>query len=262
MLGGATGVRCFSVDYLKLEMPALSPTMAEGTVAKWLKKEGDKVDVGDVICEIQTDKATIGYESQEEGYIAKILSAEGTVSPIGGLIGVMVEEEEDIGKLDVSALQSAAASAPASQETPQEAAKAPVPEPPKAAKAPDTGAASAVGTEDFLHELEKMLHDGPYKVAPSAGFYMRTYRVLPSEVEASGPKGYIQKGDVLDFVEKNKLQKGQVRGAPAKSAPSSAASSPAAKKPKPAANLQSSAYDPSQPFKQSWEDKALAEGYS
>lgn len=44
-------------------MPALSPTMSEGTIAKWLKKEGDKVDVGDVICEIQTDKATIGYES-------------------------------------------------------------------------------------------------------------------------------------------------------------------------------------------------------
>ena len=53
----------FSVSFRKLEMPALSPTMSEGTIAKWLKKEGDKVDVGDVICEIQTDKATIGYES-------------------------------------------------------------------------------------------------------------------------------------------------------------------------------------------------------
>lgn len=61
-----------------------------------------------------------------------------------------------------------------------------------------------------------MLHDGSYKVAPSAGFYMRTYRVLPSEVQASGPKGYIQKGDVLGFVEKNNIQKGQVRGTAAK----------------------------------------------
>lgn len=113
MLGRPTGHRCFSVDYLKLEMPALSPTMSEGTVAKWLKKEGDKVDVGDVLCEIQTDKATIGYESQEEGYIAKILSEEGTVSPIGGLIGVMVEEEEDIAKVDISAIQGEAATAPA-----------------------------------------------------------------------------------------------------------------------------------------------------
>ena len=53
----------FSVDILKLEMPALSPTMAEGTIAQWVKKEGDRVEVGDVVCEITTDKATIGYES-------------------------------------------------------------------------------------------------------------------------------------------------------------------------------------------------------
>ena len=135
MLGGSIGSRCFSVDIVKLEMPALSPTMSEGTIAKWLKKEGDKVDVGDVVCEIQTDKATIGYESQEEGYIAKILSAEGVVSPIGGLIGVMVEEEEDIGKVDVAALQSEASAASAAKEVPQEAAKAPTPEPPKATQA-------------------------------------------------------------------------------------------------------------------------------
>lgn len=68
-----------------------------------------------------------------------------------------------------------------------------------------------------------MLHDGQYKVAPSAGFYMRTYRVMPSEVKASGPKGYIQKGDVLEFVEKNKLKKGQARAAAAKAEPSPAA---------------------------------------
>ena len=65
--------RFFSVDIMKLEMPALSPTMSEGTIAKWCKAEGEKVDIGDVICEITTDKATVGYESQEEGYIGKIL---------------------------------------------------------------------------------------------------------------------------------------------------------------------------------------------
>ena len=97
-----------------------------------------------------------------------------------------------------------------------------------------------------------MLHDGQYKVAPSAGFYMRTYRVLPNEVEASGPKGYIQKGDVLGFVEKNKLEKGRERGSPAKAAKSGPEAKQSERKPQPAANLQSSAYDPSQPFKQSW----------
>jgi pyruvate dehydrogenase E2 component (dihydrolipoamide acetyltransferase) len=110
--------RAFSVDILKLEMPALSPTMSEGTIAKWLKKEGDKVEIGDVVCEIQTDKATVGYESQEEGYIAKILSQEGAASPIGGLIGIMVEEEEDISKVDMSGLKTAAA-APVKEEPAQ-----------------------------------------------------------------------------------------------------------------------------------------------
>lgn len=54
-------------------MPALSPTMEDGTISRWLKKEGDKINVGDLICDIQTDKATVGFESQEEGYLAKIL---------------------------------------------------------------------------------------------------------------------------------------------------------------------------------------------
>ena len=54
-------------------MPALSPTMADGTILKWNFKEGDKIEMGDVICEIQTDKATVGFESQEEGYLGKII---------------------------------------------------------------------------------------------------------------------------------------------------------------------------------------------
>ena len=90
---------------MKLEMPALSPTMENGTIAKWVKKEGDKVDIGDVMCEVTTDKATVGYESQEEGYIAKILSAEGSVVPIGHLIGIMVEDKDDIGGIDLSSIE-------------------------------------------------------------------------------------------------------------------------------------------------------------
>ena len=100
-------------------MPALSPTMSEGTIAKWLIPEGGRVDVGDVVCEITTDKATIGYESQEEGYIAKIFNLQGETCPVGGLIGIMVEEEEDIAKVDLDAIKAAAAPA---APTPAEAA--------------------------------------------------------------------------------------------------------------------------------------------
>ena len=93
-------------------MPALSPTMSEGTIVKWNILEGEKVDIGDVICEIQTDKATVGFESQEEGYIAKIISGDGTTKPCGDIIGVMVEDKDDIEGIDISELQS---SAPASK---------------------------------------------------------------------------------------------------------------------------------------------------
>ncbi|KNA08556.1 hypothetical protein SOVF_161540 [Spinacia oleracea] len=89
-----------SPPHTVLEMPALSPTMNEGNIAKWLKKEGDKIAVGDVLCEIETDKATVELESQEEGYLAKILVSEGSKDiPVGQAIAVTVEELDDIPKV-------------------------------------------------------------------------------------------------------------------------------------------------------------------
>ncbi|KAG2325855.1 hypothetical protein Bca4012_040433 [Brassica carinata] len=80
-----------------LTMPALSPTMSHGNIAKWLKKEGDRVEVGDVLCEIETDKATVELESQEEGFLAKIVVTEGSKDiPVNAPIAIMVEEEDDI----------------------------------------------------------------------------------------------------------------------------------------------------------------------
>jgi pyruvate dehydrogenase E2 component (dihydrolipoamide acetyltransferase) len=105
-------VRYFS-SVIKLEMPALSPTMSEGNIISWSKKEGDKVKVGDIICEIQTDKATIGFESQEDGYLAKILiPGESKGVEVGKLIGLLVEEKEEIKTLDVSKYTSASPAAP------------------------------------------------------------------------------------------------------------------------------------------------------
>ena len=91
---------------MKLEMPALSPTMSEGNLVTWSKKEGDKVNVGDILCEIQTDKATMGFESQEEGYLAKILVPQDTKQvQVGQLIGLLVEEQNEIPTVDVSKYQ-------------------------------------------------------------------------------------------------------------------------------------------------------------
>ncbi|CAN7015354.1 unnamed protein product [Brassica oleracea var. botrytis] len=95
------GMRNFSssgtIPQTVLTMPALSPTMSHGNIAKWLKKEGDKVEVGDVLCEIETDKATVELESQEEGFLAKIVVTEGSKDiPVNAPIAIMVEEEDDI----------------------------------------------------------------------------------------------------------------------------------------------------------------------
>src|SRR5689334_596167 len=81
-----------------LRMPALSPTMEEGTVAKWLVKEGDDVKSGDILAEIETDKATMEFEAVDEGKIAKILVPEGSEGvKVGAPIAIMAGEGEDAG---------------------------------------------------------------------------------------------------------------------------------------------------------------------
>ena len=83
-------------------MPALSPTMEEGTIIKWMKKEGDVVSAGDVLCEIETDKATISMDSDEEGILAKIIVPDGSKNvKINQLIALMVDEGVDYTKVEV-----------------------------------------------------------------------------------------------------------------------------------------------------------------
>src|SRR5437660_831418 len=90
-------------------MPALSPTMDKGTLSKWLKKEGDKVKPGDVIAEIETDKATMEYEAIDEGTLAKIVVPEGTQDvPVKSLIAVLAEEGEDVKAAAARATSAAA----------------------------------------------------------------------------------------------------------------------------------------------------------
>ncbi|HVT55649.1 MAG TPA: biotin/lipoyl-containing protein, partial [Xanthobacteraceae bacterium] len=80
---------------VNIPMPALSPTMEKGNLAKWLKKEGDKVKAGDVIAEIETDKATMEVEAVDEGTLGKIVVAEGTADvPVNQVIAVLLEEGE------------------------------------------------------------------------------------------------------------------------------------------------------------------------
>ncbi|MEL7688165.1 pyruvate dehydrogenase complex E1 component subunit beta [Citromicrobium bathyomarinum] len=88
----------------ELKMPALSPTMEEGTLAKWLKSEGEKIEIGDIIAEIETDKATMEFEAVDEGTLAKILVEEGTEGvAVGAVIAMMADEGEDVGDVEAPA---------------------------------------------------------------------------------------------------------------------------------------------------------------
>src|SRR6185369_10398671 len=110
---------------INILMPALSPTMEKGNLAKWLKKEGEKVKPGDVIAEIETDKATMEVEAVDEGTLARIVVPEGTADvPVNQLIAVLASEGED-----AKAAAGAAAGAPAPKpaEAPKVAAPAAAP---------------------------------------------------------------------------------------------------------------------------------------
>jgi pyruvate dehydrogenase E2 component (dihydrolipoamide acetyltransferase) len=122
---------------INILMPALSPTMEKGNLAKWLKKEGEAVKPGDVIAEIETDKATMEVEAVDEGVLAKIVVPEGTADvPVNQLIAVLAGEGEDV---KAAAAQAGAAAAPAkAAPTPQPSAPPPAPaaQPTPAAPAP------------------------------------------------------------------------------------------------------------------------------
>jgi len=162
---------------IQILMPALSPTMEEGTLAKWLVKEGDSVASGDVLAEIETDKATMEFEAVDEGVIGKILVADGTEGvKVNAPIAVLLEEGESADDIDAAASAPAAASsAPAAEkpaEAPAAAAATPAPAAPKGAD----------GTRIFASPLAR-------RIAAEKGLDL-------AQVKGSGPHGRIVKADV------------------------------------------------------------------
>ncbi|XP_066140221.1 dihydrolipoyllysine-residue acetyltransferase component of pyruvate dehydrogenase complex, mitochondrial isoform X2 [Euwallacea fornicatus] len=139
-------LRYYSSDlpsHIKVTLPALSPTMELGTIISWEKKEGDKLNEGDLLAEIETDKATMGFETPEEGYLAKILIPAGSKDvPVGKLVCVIVENESDIAAFKdfkddgTGPSKSSAAAAPVST-VPIPVAPVPPSPAPVAATAPD-----------------------------------------------------------------------------------------------------------------------------
>ncbi|XP_054989792.1 dihydrolipoyllysine-residue acetyltransferase component of pyruvate dehydrogenase complex, mitochondrial [Sorex araneus] len=140
---GPPGRRAYSLPpHQKVPLPSLSPTMQAGTIARWEKKEGEKINEGELIAEVETDKATVGFESLEECYMAKILVPEGTRDvPVGAIICITVEKPEDIEAFKNYTLDSSAAPTP-------QAAPAPTP---AVAASPPTPSAQAPGSSYPTH---------------------------------------------------------------------------------------------------------------
>jgi pyruvate dehydrogenase E2 component (dihydrolipoamide acetyltransferase) len=204
---------------IDITMPALSPTMETGTLAKWLVKEGDKIKPGDVIAEIETDKATMEVEAVDEGTIAKLIVAEGTDEvPVGQVIAVIAEEGEDA---------KAAAAAPAPKAVP---APAPTPAPaPPEPMAGETGATPTPTPEVKGYGAQPAEDRQPaapaaqptsgdrIKASPLARRLAQAKGIDLSGLTGSGPHGRIVKADV------DKAQPGVAAPAVAAAAPPAAA---------------------------------------
>ncbi len=164
---------------INITMPALSPTMEEGNLAKWLVKEGDSVSSGDVLAEIETDKATMEVEAVDEGVVAKIVVPEGTEGvKVNALIAVLAEEGEDASAA-ASAASNATAAAPVVDAAPAVAAPVPAVAPVAAAVAP---VAQPATTRVFSSPLAR-------RIAADAG-------IAISAVTGSGPHGRVIRRDV------------------------------------------------------------------
>ncbi|QJR03014.1 pyruvate dehydrogenase complex dihydrolipoamide acetyltransferase [Sphingobium yanoikuyae] len=189
-----------------IQMPALSPTMEEGTLAKWLVKEGDKVSSGDLLAEIETDKATMEFEAVDEGTVAKILVSEGAEGvKVGTVIAIIAEEGEDVA---AAAASGGAAPAPKADAVPAKAeAAAPAA---KADPVPAKAAAPAAAPAE-----------GRVKASPLARRLAEAKGVDLAAVAGSGPNGRIVKAD-LDGAAAAPAKTAAPVAAPAAAAPAAA----------------------------------------
>jgi pyruvate dehydrogenase E2 component (dihydrolipoamide acetyltransferase) len=210
-------------------MPALSPTMTEGTLSKWLVKEGDSVSAGDVIAEIETDKATMEVEAVEEGTLGKIVVSEGTEGvPVNEVIAILLEEGESADDLDVEAAKQASPPAPGAKAEPEKKqADGKQQEPkaaPKAEARPEAKAAPAPAPGKGGGREEGRVFASPLarRMAEQAGLDI-------AGLEGSGPKGRIVKADIEAAMKGGKPKADKPGTAEAAApAPAAAAAMPAA----------------------------------
>ncbi|XP_010062665.2 dihydrolipoyllysine-residue acetyltransferase component 2 of pyruvate dehydrogenase complex, mitochondrial [Eucalyptus grandis] len=191
--------RGFSSDsglppHQEIGMPSLSPTMTEGNIARWLKKEGDKMSPGEVLCEVETDKATVEMECMEEGYLAKIIKGDGSKEiKVGEVIAITVEDEEDIEKFKDYSPSASVDKVPADKSEPSAPKKEVIEESPKAPE-PKVSQPSLVASEDRVF------------ASPIARKMAEDNKVPLSNIKGTGPDGLIVKADIEDYLASGRME--------------------------------------------------------
>lgn len=179
---------------IEILMPALSPTMSKtgGKIVKWCKKEQDKVEIGDVIAEIETDKAIMEFESVDEGVLAKILVSEGTSGvPVNQLIALMLEEGEDKSALDLAS----AINTKVEKEVEADFSSN-----------PSISSSSSMSSQCVTlgSKKEDRATENRIKVSPLAKKIAQNENVDIKQLKGTGPYGRIIKDDVLEFLDGSK----------------------------------------------------------
>lgn len=176
---------CLGVKGQQIKMPSLSPTMTEGTIIKWTKTEGDSVMAGDLICEIQTDKAVVGYEVDEDGILAKILVPADTKDiKVGTCIALMVGEGEDWKDVEIHDAGTQDTSSTSETTTPVKQTE------PESTRKPETS-----------QRVSKFS-----MVGPAVRGLLELYGLESSQIPPSGPHNNLIKGDVLEYIKKQNLK--------------------------------------------------------
>jgi pyruvate dehydrogenase E2 component (dihydrolipoamide acetyltransferase) len=187
---------------IEITMPALSPTMTEGNLAKWVKKEGDKIKAGQVIAEIETDKATMEVEAVDEGTLGKIVIPAGTKGvSVNSVIALLLEDGEDKKVLNSYVIKQPEAPKATANEN---KSKAPTAAPKMAPKAPvilPTPVASSTNNQPKPEGI---------KISPLAMKVASLAQVNLAALKGTGPKGRIVKADVEDFLKRGGSAKNAV----------------------------------------------------
>ncbi|KAJ0136053.1 Pyruvate dehydrogenase complex protein X component, mitochondrial, partial [Colletotrichum tanaceti] len=240
--GFRTSARCLAAQ--NFSMPALSPTMTEGNIASWKVKEGEAFSAGDVLLEIETDKATMDVEAQDDGVMFKINTADGAKAvQVGTRIAVIAEPGDDLSSLEVPADEQASASA----SKPAADKEAPKSDTAERREAPPQGESRAPKASGGKAREQR------YPLLPSVQSLVNAHGLdkdAVSRIEPTGPNGRLLKGDVLAYlgtinaetpskimdraVKMSKLDLSNIKIAPKKeAAPQQAAEKKAAEAPAP-----------------------------